>query len=418
MSATTEPTGILVPEIDALTAVLKNAVLKTGQIYAFHADAQRLGLRKYAPHPPRDLAASLGGELQKYDQLCDTIEIRVLHAISVLRRDLAREECRARQAEVTAMAAQVPPSDLAGSITADTIMQPPAPVHGSAQGPPPLRRQSAISLSSLHRQPFPLKLDLSSSRMSAEEAALYSKGLLASPVSLAPKSARPTGTSDIDLIAAFASATAANASQHVDIDLTTDDSPPAMMSRINAPLGSSADKPIEVDLDSIEMDMPGMTDLFGDGPESSSGSGQAVMDGLFTPTAVEAGPPADGAQSKDMKSSNGTGMGILDALTVENSNHAPNLFGTIQRGSSEQMNNGSQQTVHGGDSPGSLLASFTNQPQHASGAEHMQTDFDLSTIDFSSLDPAIFGGQSMDMDTLLNIHHPAGASSDGQRSHP
>ncbi|KAI5991433.1 hypothetical protein EDD15DRAFT_2530609 [Pisolithus albus] len=290
MSATTEPTGILVPEIDALTAVLRNAVLKTGQIYAFHADAQRLGLRKYAPHPPRDLAASLGSELQKYDQLCDAIEIRVLHAISVLRRDLAREEARARQAEMTAMAAQVPPADLAGSITADTTMQPPpAPIHGSAQGPTPLRRQSAISLSSLHRQPFPLKLDLSSSRMSAEEAALYSKGLLASPVSLAPKSARPTGTSDIDLIAAFASATAANAPQHVDIDLTADDSP-------------SWDDVKNQRLLGIEMDMPSMTDLFGDGQESSSGNGQAAMDGLFTPTAVEAGAPADGAQSKDAKS--------------------------------------------------------------------------------------------------------------------
>ncbi|KAI6134200.1 hypothetical protein EDD17DRAFT_891274 [Pisolithus thermaeus] len=417
MAATTEPTGILVPEIDALTAVLKNALLKTGQIYAFHADAQRLGLRKYAPHPPPDLVASLGHELQKYDQLCDAIEIRVLHAISILKRDLAREECRAKQAEITAMAAQVPPSD-AGSVTADTTMQPPpAPIHGSAQGSIPSRRQSAISLSSLHRQPFPLKLDLSSSRMSAEEAALYSKGLLASPVSLAPKSARPTGTSDIDLIAAFASATAANAPQHVDIDLTMDDSPPAMMSRINVPLGSSADKPIELDLDGIEMDMPSMTDLFGDGPESSSGSGQVAMDGLFTPTATEAGAPHDGVQSKDTKSSNAAGMEILDALTVESSNHGPNLFGTIQRGSGDQMNDGSQQTVHGGDSPGSLLASFTNQPQHASGAEHMQTDFDLSTIDFSSLDPAIFGDQSMDMDTLLNIHHP-GASSDGQRSNP
>ncbi|KAI6153221.1 hypothetical protein BKA82DRAFT_23952 [Pisolithus tinctorius] len=415
-SATSEPLEILVPEIDALTSVLKNAVFKTGQIYAFHADSHRLGLRKHAPHPPRDLAASLGRELQKYDQLCDAIEIRVLHAISVLKRDLAREEYRTRQAELAAIAAQAPPSDT-GSITADTTMQPPpTPIHGPAQGPTPSRRQSAISLSSLHRQPFPLKLDLSSSsmRMSAEEAALYSKGLLASPVSLAPKSARPTGTSDIDLMAAFASATAAGASQHVDIDLTVDDSPPTMMSRINASLGSSADKPIELDLEGIEMNMPSMTDLFGDGPESSSGDGQTGMDGLFTPTTTEAGGDV---HPKDARSSNAVGMGILDALTAESSNHGSNLFETIQRGSSGQMNDGGQQAAHGSDSPGSLLASFTNQSQHGSGAEHMQTDFDLSSIDFSNLDSAIFGGQGMDMDTLLNIHHP-GASSDVQRSNP
>ncbi|KAI6010184.1 hypothetical protein EDC04DRAFT_2581158, partial [Pisolithus marmoratus] len=385
----------------------QNAVSKTGQIYAFHADSHRLGLRKHAPHPPRDLTASLSHELQKYDQLCDAIEIRVLRAIAVLKRDLAREESRAREVEMAAMAAQVPPSDT-GSTTADTTMQPPpTPI----QGPLPPRRQSAISLSSLHRQPFPLKLDLSSSRMSAEEAALYSKGLLASPVSLAPKSARPTGTSDIDLIAAFASA---NASQHVDIDLTVDDSPPAMMSRMTAPLGSSADKPIELDLDGIDMDMP---DLFGDGPESSSGDGQVAMDGLFTPTTTEAGAPGDDVQSKDVKSSNAVGMAIFDALTVESSNHGSNLFETIQGSSSDQMNDGSQQMRHGGGSPGSLLASFTNQPQHSSGVEHMQTDFDLSAIDFSSLDPAIFGSQSMDMDTLLNIHHP-GTDSDVQRSNP
>ncbi|KAG6331603.1 hypothetical protein ID866_7485 [Astraeus odoratus] len=394
----------------------QNAVVKTGQIYAFHADTRRLGIRKYAPYPPRNLTASLGRELEKYDQLCDAIETQLLHAIAVLKRDLSREECRAREAEMAALAAQAASNRVAdtGSLTADTSMQPPpTPMQGSPQGPTlPSRRQSAISLSSLHRPPFPLKLDLSSSsmRMTAEEVALFSKGLVPSPVSLAPKSARPTSTADIDLMAAFASAAANASAQHVDIDLTVDDSPPTMMTGINTSLGSSADKPIELDLDGIDMEMSSMTDLFGDAPESSSG------DGLFTPTTTDAGAPlapGDAPLPKDAKAHDNIGMEILNALTVEGDNHGPNLFAAMQgNSSSERANNANQQGTQESSIntlPGSILASFATQSQLDPGAEHMQPPFDLSGLDFSTLDSSIFGSQSsdnaiMDMDVLLNMH--------------
>ncbi|KAL4068410.1 hypothetical protein V8B97DRAFT_2009063 [Scleroderma yunnanense] len=404
--------AVLEPELNALAVCLKNAVVKTGQIYNFHADTQRLGIRKYAPYPPRNLTASLGRELEKYDQICDTIETHLLHAISVLKRDLAREESRAREAEMAAMAAQSTMKSPASNraplpFDGDASMQPPpTPVQGSPQGPMvPARRQSAISLSSLHRPHVPLKLDLSSSsfRMTAEEA-LFPKGLVPSPVSLAPKSARPSSTADIDLMAVLASTAAANASaQHVDIDLTVDETSPAMMAGINTTLGNSADKPIELDLDSIDMEMSNMTDLFGDGPESASG------DGLFTPTTTDAGTSlaAGGGSHKDTKPNNHISMEILDALTAQGNNHDANLFGPSSSG--EQVNN----NIHGPPgghvtSPASLLASFANQPQLDPAGEHMHAPFDLSTIDFSNL--GIFGGQNsdgglMDMEALLSMHH-------------
>jgi hypothetical protein len=36
------------------------------------------GIHKYAPYPPRTLTASLGRELEKYDQVCDAIELQLV----------------------------------------------------------------------------------------------------------------------------------------------------------------------------------------------------------------------------------------------------------------------------------------------------------------------------------------------------
>lgn len=285
-------------------------------------------------------------------------------------------------AAMAAQSASNPSSD------GDTLMQPPpTPAHGSPQGPMiPSRRQSAISLSSLHRPNVPLKLDLSSSsmRMTAED---FSKGLVPSPVSLAPKSARPTSTADIDLMAAFAAANAS--SQHVDIDLTVDESPTTMMTGINTTLGNSADEPIELDLDGIDMDMSNMTEIFGDGPDTAS------ADGLFTPTTTDAG----------------TSLAAGDGT---------NLFGTLQGASGEQENGRNHHGSSAGNatsSPASLLASFTNQSQ----LDPAGAPFDLSTLDFSHL--GIFGGPNsdgafgMNMEALLSIPH-TGNRSEEQRPNP
>lgn len=312
---------------------------------------------------------------------------------------------------MAAMAAQSA-SNPTTSLTSDgdTSMQPPpTPVQGSPQGPMmPSRRQSAISLSSLHRPQVPLKLDLSSSslRMTAEEVALFSKGL-PSPVSLAPKSARQASAADIDLMAALAAANAST--QHVDIDLTVDDSSPTMMTGINTSLGNSADKPIELDLE----------EFFGDGPALAEG------DGLFTPTTTtDAGTSlaaGDGPHAKDTKP-NDISMEILGTLTVEGGNHSTNVFGTMQGASpGEQVNSANHHGPPGGNissSPASLLASFTGQSQLVPDNEHMQTPFDFTTIDLG-----IFGGQNsdgglgMDMDAFLSMPH-TGDQSEEQHPNP
>ena len=144
------------------------------------------------------------------------------------------------------------------------------------------RRQSAVALSSLQRPSFPHKLDLSSLRMIPEDLISLSASGMTSPVTLAPRTARPsTATSEIppDLMAAIASSDAAAASHSVEIDLTLDTDPSVEQSpidlNIDPSLGGSADKPIELDLD---IDMEDMSGIFG--PESSSGG----VETLFSPT--------------------------------------------------------------------------------------------------------------------------------------
>ncbi|TFK57689.1 hypothetical protein OE88DRAFT_1651557 [Heliocybe sulcata] len=123
------------------------------------------------------------------------------------------------------------------------------------------RRPSAISLSSLHRPAFPHKLDLSSTALKLDEADILAHSALASPVTLAPKSARPTASTEFppDFLSGLAGASEAP----VDMDLTT----PELHASGNvdaAGTGNSADKPIELDLD---MDVD--ADIFGPPPGSS-----------------------------------------------------------------------------------------------------------------------------------------------------
>jgi len=151
------------------------------------------------------------------------------------------------------------------------------------QSPSAGRRQSAVALSSLHRPTFPHKLDLSSLRMNPEDLISLSASGMTSPVTLAPRTARPgTATSEIppDIMAAIASSEAAAASHNVDIDLTLDSEsaaePPPIDLNIDSSIGGSADKPIELDLD---IDMEEISGIFG--PEPSSGDG---VENLFSPT--------------------------------------------------------------------------------------------------------------------------------------
>ncbi|KAJ7102457.1 hypothetical protein B0H15DRAFT_814700 [Mycena belliarum] len=418
--------GILVPEVAALTTCLKNAVVKTGELYGFYADTRKLGIQNYAPSPPASLTAALGREVEKYDQLCDSIESQLLRAISVLQRDLAREERRIKEAEMEAEAkansmagrtrsasrsptstrTPLPTIDLAavsgdGSrpSTADPTQSPPLSSNSTILG----RRPSTISISSLHRPAFPLKLDLSANslRISAEEASLFSHGL-SSPVTLAPRSARPYGPNELppDLMAALASASStSDTTRPVEIDLTGPDAPDVKM----AAVGNSADQPIELDLDAMEIDMA-MSDLFGDA-ETGSNGGSAV-EGLFTP--VVAGP--DMHNLGDTK--NAQDESFLGALDGRNDDIFASLSADAHNNTQSDAPGSAPSASMSAPSPNSLLASFSQMEDASESNHNISGDgapvYDLDSLDLSHLDPGFFGdgnGTDMgfDMEELLSI---------------
>ncbi|KJA29340.1 hypothetical protein HYPSUDRAFT_196712 [Hypholoma sublateritium FD-334 SS-4] len=289
-SSSTAPSGekILQRELTALSSCFKDAVVKTGQIYGFYADARKLHIEKHVSNPPRSLTTALGRDIEIYDQLCDSIETQLASLESfpalALKRDLRREEekieAETRRKNVEAL--MLPPALPASAEIAMDMPGSQSVSEGAATNPrnSPLlstssaRRPSAISISSLHRPQFPLKLDLSATslRITEEEAALFHKGL-ASPVTLAPKSARPMGPNEFppELMAAFAASSAVPMDNNHDIPLLG----------LGVGLGDSSDKPIELDLDAMDIEMANMTGAFGN-PVEAGESGNS-HDGLFSP---------------------------------------------------------------------------------------------------------------------------------------
>ncbi|KAF9787005.1 hypothetical protein BJ322DRAFT_1053160 [Thelephora terrestris] len=302
---------ILENEVAALSNCFRNAVVNTAQIYRFHHQTRHLGIHQYAPGPPRSLTASLGREIEKFDQLCDALESRLLRAISVLQRDLRREQERL-QAALASQPPSKPTSPMVGTLTMPT--SPLLVTTGIIdQSPLAVRRQSAVALSSLQRPSIPHKLDLSSLRMNPEDLISLSASGMTSPVTLAPRTARPmTATSELphDLMAAIASSEAA--SHPVDIDLTSDSvvEPPSMNLDIDPTLGGSADKPIELDLDMEEM-----SGIFG--PEPPNGG----VESLFSPTE---GRVKEEEIFPDFSAMENTGRDLfqsIDAATNQNLGH-------------------------------------------------------------------------------------------------
>lgn len=239
------------------------------------------------------------------------------------------------------------------------------------QSPLAGRRQSAVALSSLQRPTFPHKLDLSSLRMGPEDLISLSASGITSPVTLAPRTARPgTAAGEIppDLMAAIASSEAAAASRPVDIDLTLDSDsvvePQSMNLNMEPPLGGSADKPIELDLD---IDMEDMTGIFG--PEPSSGGG---VENLFSPT--------EGRVKVEEI--------FPDFSAVENTGR--DLFQSI--GAANSQNSGHPHAAGAGESP-----------------------FDLTSIGLGSIDQSFLLPSSSDMtlDELFKSDPSASAPTQG-----
>jgi len=135
---------------------------------------------------------------------------------------------------------------------------------------------------------------------------------------------------------AFETATDAN-NRPVDIDLTLPDTQPPdgntssnINMNIDAALGSSADKPIELDLDSMDIDMTDMSDLFGDAVDSGSTDANASL--FSPPTAGHELPSQDG---KSVKQEN-LRMELLDALSaVGNAKGHDDLFASFSQSNSQ-----------------------------------------------------------------------------------
>jgi hypothetical protein len=357
-------------------------------------------------------------------------QVPKLRAITVLQRDLGRERKRLQDTEKAAVASRTRSKSLSRSPTSmkvslpgpssdaaptdslandqgSTQMSPPPTSGGSGASSGPPGRRSTISLSSLHRPVFPHKLDLSSTtlRLTAEDASMFASGPLASPVTLAPKSARPS-TTDIDFMSVFETTRDAN-NRPVDIDLTLPDTEPPggntnsdVNMNIDASLGNSADKPIELDLDIH------MSDLFGDNADDGSTDPNAS---LFSPVAGSHElSSAAGQDQKSVKQEN-MGMEILDVLSaVGDADGHNDLFASFQTnsqpsGQSQLQSNttseglsaplGPSSSGNGGaPSPASILASFaasqmdTNDHPTSSDAHNLpggDASFDISTIDLA-----------------------------------
>lgn len=187
------------------------------------------------------------------------------------------------------------------------------------------------------------------------------------------------------------------------------------MTSIDNALGSSADKPIELDLDAIDMEMSDMTNLFGDAPESTSGDGQTTVDSLFSPATADSGAPPSANEvpqaQKAGTADDNIDMEILGALHVEHGGQAEKLFASV----ADRSSGGNQQPTHAGSStiapPASLVPGFTqaSMPSTVGG-------FDLSTLDLS-MDPAWHSMSLTDMEALLNMPS-SGSNQEGQRSGP
>ncbi|KAG5654279.1 hypothetical protein H0H81_005128 [Sphagnurus paluster] len=420
------PHAILEPEMNALSGCLKNAAVKTGQIYGFYADTRKLGIANHAPKPPRSLTASLGREVEKYDQLLDAMESHLLRAIAALQRDLKREEERLKSAEEAAVATRTRSKSASLSPTSSRIALlpmsestgvqdpsdcvPNAPMPTPTNSPPappssagPGRRPSAISISSLHRPAFPHKLDLSSTalRISPEEASMFSSGL-ASPVTLAPKSARPTGPNefqaDSDFMAAFASSTQA-------IDLTMEpNSDDVKMTTEN--VGGTVDKPIELDLEGMDMDMA--MDLFGDTAETTSNDATSNMDGLFSPINME-------SEANQVNSIVKTESPFIESLGQ--TSNPDDIFSSLNvqvDSSVPQQLKDAISVTRSAPSPASLLESFETASQlQAMSTNNIpvasESSFDINSLDLTNLSPSFFNSapdsdmnfSQIDMDQFL-----------------
>lgn len=259
------------------------------------------------------------------------------------------------------------------------------------------RRPSTVSISSLQR-PQSLKLDLSSTplRITEEEAAMFQKDL-GSPVTLAPKSARPVGPNEFppDLMMAFS-----NTPLQTDLVHTMDPQEPLQVGN------ATMDKTIDLDLD-MDIDMANMTDLFGDPADSENAT--SAVDRLFIPLKVDEGNHTGDNGNLPQKEN------ILEGFHINASVDAE-LFGEFNPDTGltheGRVNTTGVQSGSSVPSPGSILAQFsTSELQDSEISISVNPTlsssgggFDIGSIDLPNLDSGFFSaGQNPDIEFHVDM---------------
>jgi len=200
--------------------------------------------------------------------------------------------------------------------------------------------------------------------------------------------------------------------QPVDLYLSHPDEDTTEGDRKLLNVGNTADKPIELDLDAMEIDIA-MTDLFGDTDDAEIDAADAPMPDLFPPMMVN----TDGSAADMIPKADKSEARFLESL--ERTGDDDDLFASL--GVSGGHPDGPQSTNNQSSepkptpSPASLFASFdpTSQLQGMDGLASSNpnisdTSFDLGI--FSDASPSFFENPpdsdvkfSMEMDQLLSM---------------
>ncbi|KAG8982740.1 hypothetical protein FRB90_006587, partial [Tulasnella sp. 427] len=241
-----QPAPLFGPEVKEMFYCIRGAALKGAEIVRYQSDMKQIQGDNDQPAPvPKHLLGAFRRDTERLDQVCDVIEAKILRLMSVLVREINREKAKAAEAaaakaaleeEQAAAAAALAANDNEPSMTetvksesmevdtqpaeqrSDADKMPPPPEPNSKLAPPRVSSTapSVVSLSTLPSSSpdlseaaaaaaaqttkarlarnFSLKIDLPAPSLGgtfpgAVPTAAASRP--ASPVTLAPKSARP-----------------------------------------------------------------------------------------------------------------------------------------------------------------------------------------------------------------------------------
>jgi hypothetical protein len=252
------------------------------------------------------------------------------------------------------------------------------------------------------------------------EDAIFTSGL-ASPVTLAPKSARPLDYPP-DLMVSFTGTDPANRGVDIDLGIASVEASTSTADQMSIGLNPSVDngigdKSITLDLDAFAM--PNISDLFGDSTDANSNDPDDAK--LFASTSVpETSVPDLSGDKMDTTvhaleiDTHGTFTGESEDLFASIDASAAS---TAQYIDTSQMSSIPSRSVIGlsppvvvdtSPSPSSILASLTSDGAHATSTTHAlhtlpsgEASFELTTLDLEELGNGFFQGTKNDGEDVM-----------------